>query len=92
MVMQRAEKLSITLPSEMVRVVRGKVSAGTFGSTSEVIRAALRAWLENEKRLQILDDAIAEGIADAKAGRVFSVDDVRATLIARPEKTVSSLE
>lgn len=60
-----AEKLSITLPAEMVRVIREKVASGAYGSTSEVIRDALRNWLERDRRLAALDTAIANGIADS---------------------------
>lgn len=83
--MQRVEKLSITLPTEMARLVREKVSSGAYGSTSEVIRTALRGWIEDQKRLKVLDDAIAEGIADARAGRIHSIDEVRTTLRAARE-------
>jgi antitoxin ParD1/3/4 len=78
--MQAAEKLSITLPAEMVRVIREKVTAGAYGSNSEVIREALRAWMEREQRLVSLDAAIARGVADADAGRVQDLDIVRAEL------------
>lgn len=37
-----AEKLSITLPAEMVRLIREKVDLGAYASNSEVIREALR--------------------------------------------------
>ena len=78
--MHNAEKLSITLPYEMACAIRDKVSAGAYGSNSEVIREALRGWMEQERRLQTLDAAIARGIADADAGRVHSIDDVRAEM------------
>ena len=74
--MQMAEKLSITLPAEMAKAVREKVSAGFYASNSEIIREALRGWLDNEKKLQALDKDIAEGIADIEAGRVRPLDDV----------------
>jgi antitoxin ParD1/3/4 len=80
---QKAEKLSITLPAEMVRMIREKVSSGAYGSNSEVIREAMRAWLERERRLAVLDSAIARGVADADAGRVQGVDEVRAELRER---------
>jgi antitoxin ParD1/3/4 len=83
--MQAAEKLSITLPPEMVRAIREKVRAGTYGSNSEVIREALRAWMERERRLATLDASIARGVADADAGRVKDVDVVRADLQKRFE-------
>jgi antitoxin ParD1/3/4 len=80
---QNAEKLSITLPAEMVRVIREKVASGAYGSNSEVIRDALRGWLERDRRLTALDTAIANGIADAEAGRVQPIDAVREDLRVR---------
>jgi antitoxin ParD1/3/4 len=78
--MQSAEKLSITLPAEMVRVIRDKVSTGAYSSNSEVIREALRGWMERERRLEMLDRAIAQGVADAEAGRTQAIDEVRAEI------------
>ena len=78
--MSNAEKLSITPPSEMVRVIRGRVSAGAYGSNSEVIRQALREWMDREQRLGRLDDAIALGMVDAEVGRAEDIDSVRAAL------------
>jgi antitoxin ParD1/3/4 len=75
--MQAAEKLSITLPAEMVRVIRDKVSTGAYSSNSEIIREALRGWMERERRLELLDRAIAQGIADAEAGQTQEIDQVR---------------
>lgn len=78
--METAEKLSITLPAEMVRVIRKKVSTGAYGSNSEVIREALRGWMERERRLVALDASIARGVADAEAGRVQDIESVRTEL------------
>jgi antitoxin ParD1/3/4 len=61
----------------MVRVIREKVASRAYGSNSEVIRDALRGWLECDRRLAALDTAIANGIADAEAGRVQPIDAVR---------------
>ena len=78
--MQTAEKLSITLPPEMVRIIRAKVGTGAYGSNSEVIREALRGWMEREQRLATLDAAIARGVADADAGRMQELGTVREEL------------
>ena len=78
--MQPAEKLSITLPAEMARMIRDKVSTGVYGSNSELIREALRGWMEREQRLLALDTAIARGVADSEAGRVAELAAVRAEL------------
>jgi antitoxin ParD1/3/4 len=80
--MQSAEKLSITLPPEMVQIIRAKVSSGGYGSNSEVIREAMRGWIERERQLMALDRAIMRGIDDAQAGRVESIAEVRAALRA----------
>ena len=74
---QIAEKLSITLPTEMVRIIREKVGNGTYASNSEVIREAMRGWMEKENRLIALDAAIARGLADAEVGRVQDTETVR---------------
>jgi len=39
-----AEKLSITLPAEMARMIRREVESGAYSSNSEVIREAIRLW------------------------------------------------
>ncbi len=68
--MERAEKLSITLPASLARVVRESVESGEYASNSEVIRTALRAWQarELERLLPGLDlkAAIEEAINDPR--------------------------
>jgi len=81
--MATAEKLSITLPAEMVRVIRERVGTGAYGSNSELIREALRGWMEREQRLVVLDTAIARGLADADAGRVQDIGMVREEMRSR---------
>lgn len=46
----KAEKISITLPSDMLNTIKAKVGAGAFGSTSEVIREAMRIWQRREEQ------------------------------------------
>ena len=81
--MATAEKLSITLPAEMVRMIRERVGTGAYGSNSELIREALRGWMEREQRLVVLDTAIARGLADADAGRVQDIGMVREEMRSR---------
>lgn len=78
--MQSAEKLSITLPPEMAAFIRRKVESGLYGSNSEIIREALRGLMERERRLEQLDGAIAQGLADAEAGLVQEIEAVRQEL------------
>lgn len=65
-----AEKLSITLPPQMVEAIREKVASGAFASTSEVIREAVRVWQrreqEHEERLAAIRARIERSLADPR--------------------------
>lgn len=68
--MQTVERLSITLPTEMARMIRAKVEQGGYASNSEVIREAMRVWQEQlqmrEQRLDLIRAKIAEADADPR--------------------------
>lgn len=82
------ERLTITLPADMVGLVKGAVDEGDYASTSEVIREALRDWkLRRELRLGQLAELrtdIARGLADVAEGRIADFDASR--IIARGRK------
>jgi antitoxin ParD1/3/4 len=91
--MQNVERLSITLPSDMVRLIRSRVEEGGYASNSEVIREAMRAWQEQEQlraqRLAAVRARIAEAdaetappLSDAEVERHFAERLVR-SLAAR---------
>ena len=75
------EKFSITLPGEMARVIHARVDSGDYGSVSEVIREALRTWLQRERRMAALDAALARGIGELDAGAGQDADAVRKDLL-----------
>jgi antitoxin ParD1/3/4 len=77
---QPFEKFSVTLPGEMARVIHERVNSGDYGSVSEVIRDAMRAWLQRERRLAALDAALARGIAELDAGQGQDAEQVRKEL------------
>jgi antitoxin ParD1/3/4 len=77
--MQTVERLSITLPAEMAKLIRAKVEEGRYASNSEVIREALRAWQEQEQlRARNLDDMRAK-IAEADADPRPSLTEAEVT-------------
>ncbi len=80
---QNFEKFSVTLPGEMARVIHERVSSGNYGSVSEVIREAMRAWLQRERRLAALDAALARGVAELDAGQGQDLEQVRKELRER---------
>ncbi|MBN9551374.1 MAG: type II toxin-antitoxin system ParD family antitoxin [Alphaproteobacteria bacterium] len=71
--MESAEKLSITVTPAMARMIRERVEDGSFGSASEVIRAALRAFQREEEEH-------AERMASIRARVKASIDDRRPNL------------
>jgi antitoxin ParD1/3/4 len=68
-------------------VVVKLVASGRYNSKSEVIREGIRLVEEREKRLILLDEALAAGLADAEAGRVIPAEDVFAELRALAAET-----
>ena len=81
--MQNVERLSITLPTDMARMIRSRVKEGGYASNSEVIREAMRAWQEQEQlraqRLATVRAKIAEAdsetappLSDAEVDRHFA--------------------
>eukprot|EP01037_Dinobryon_pediforme_P017088 gene17088-17278_t len=61
-------------------VIDRLVKSGRYNSKSEVLREGVRLIDEREKRLAVLDAALARGLADAEAGRVHAAEDVFADL------------
>jgi antitoxin ParD1/3/4 len=68
--MKMAEKLSITLPAEMVSAINGQVKEGRFASVSEVLREAVRTWMRQEEehaeRIASIRSRIDRSLADPR--------------------------
>lgn len=83
--MSVAEKLSITLPSEMASMVRDKVLSGVYSSNSEVIRDALRLLQEQDllkaQKLAVLKEKLERSINDG--GSALDEEEVFADLETR---------
>ena len=90
--MDTAEKLSITLPPEMVRTIKERVQAGAYGSTSEVIREAVRVWQRQEEehaeRLASIRARVQRSLADERPD--VSMADAYERLAALHGSTVKS--
>ncbi|MER8597162.1 type II toxin-antitoxin system ParD family antitoxin [Mesorhizobium sp. M0904] len=71
--MESAEKLSVTVTPAMARMIREKVEDGSYGSASEVVRAALRAFQREEEEH-------AERMASIRARVKASIEDTRPNL------------
>lgn len=73
--MATAEKISITLTPEMNRIIKKRVKAGDFASSSELIREALRVWQKREEQH-------LESLAAIRAHLQAAIDDPRASVSA----------
>lgn len=89
--MATVEKISVSLPPEMLALVHQAVSTGEYSSSSEVIREALRAWKHErtlrQQALEELRSAIREGINSGPVEN-FNVEELiaRAKTLRRAEK------
>lgn len=63
--------------------VDGLVRDGRFETRTDVLREGVRLVRERESWQKMVDEAVAEGLADIDAGRVHSLEDVRAEMIER---------
>jgi antitoxin ParD1/3/4 len=65
--MPTVEKISIALPSEMVKWIREAVDSGEYASASEVVRDALRIW-KRERNARVLA-TVKRGLKESAAGK-----------------------
>lgn len=68
-----AQNTSISLGNYFDDFVKSKVNKGRYKNVSEVIRAGLRLLEEHENEVQILKDAIQEGV-DSGIAEDFNPD------------------
>jgi antitoxin ParD1/3/4 len=80
--MAELERLTITMPTDLVAVVKTAVAEGDYASTSEVVREALRDWkikrAIRHEEIAALKADIDRGLADVAAGRLaeFNADQI----------------
>jgi antitoxin ParD1/3/4 len=67
------------------RSVERLVASGRYHLKSEVLREGVRLVEEREKRLELLNAALARGVADADAGHLKPVRDVFERLTTKYE-------
>ena len=77
--------ISADLGPQLERFVAKLVETGRYNSKSEVLREGIRLIQERETRLSVLDQALAQGMADAEAGHVKPMSDVVTRLEAKYE-------
>lgn len=77
-----SKNTSIALGAPFQEFARRKVESGEFGSTSEVVREAMRRFMADEVKLEALRAAIQEGI-DSGPAEPFDFDEFIAEMKSR---------
>ncbi len=57
-----SKNTSIALGAPFIEFARKKVESGEFGSTSEVVREAMRKFMHEDTKYQALERALQEGL------------------------------
>ena len=65
--MSALQKITISLPDEMLAEIKAAVAAGEFTNTSEAIRDALRHWRRARTVIALNDDALRQMVVDGRA-------------------------
>jgi Predicted transcriptional regulators containing the CopG/Arc/MetJ DNA-binding domain and a metal-binding domain len=64
--MSTIEKITISLPAELLAEVRAAVEAGEFSNTSEVVRDALRQWRRARRVIALNDDELRRLVTEGR--------------------------
>lgn len=78
--MSKLERITITMPEEMAAKMRAAVEAGTYATTSEIVREALRDWAEERERRALALEKIRSLIAEGEASESLPAEAVFAEL------------
>lgn len=65
--MSELDKITISLPREMLVEIKEAVAAGEFTNTSEAIRDALRHWRRSRTVIAMSDEELRHLVAEGRA-------------------------
>ncbi|MCP4720655.1 MAG: type II toxin-antitoxin system ParD family antitoxin [Desulfobacteraceae bacterium] len=63
---KKAERITITLPPDMLASIKKEVRSGSYASTSELIREAMRMWQKREEEHKARISLIRERLAHSE--------------------------
>lgn len=65
--MGKLEKITISLPAEMLAEIKKAVRAGEFTNTSEALRDAIRGWFRARTVIALSDAELRRLVAEGRA-------------------------
>jgi len=66
--MSKLERITVTMPAEMAAKLRAAVEEGSYATSSEIVREAVRAWVEKEERREVALSTFRAEIEKGLAG------------------------
>ena len=48
--MSKLERITVTMPAEMAAKLRAAVDEGSYATSSEIVREAVRAWVDKQEQ------------------------------------------
>ena len=78
--------MNVSLTPELERFVEETVASGRYSSASEVVRASLRRFEEEESWKAYAKSRISEGLLDVGAGRTVSREELLSEIKQRRRK------
>ena len=86
----KAEKISITLPPDMLSYIKNNVQAGQYSSTSELIREAVRLWQQKQEEHTAKIEAIRARLdRSANSGTPIPMEEAFDRIRAMHEQRMS---
>ncbi len=74
--MGKLERITVTMPEEMAAKLRAAVDSGSYATTSEVVREALRGWSDEQDRREDYNRTMRAMLDEARKGPRHSADEV----------------
>ena len=81
--MGKLERITVTMPQEMAARLRAAVDEGSYATSSEIVREAVRAWADGRDREEAENTAMRAMLDRARAGKRLSADEVFARVRER---------
>tara|TARA_R110002072_G_scaffold15856_34_gene62911 strand:- start:3762 stop:4049 length:288 start_codon:yes stop_codon:yes gene_type:complete len=81
--MGKLERITVTMPQEMAARLRAAVEEGSYATSSEIVREAVRTWADERDREEAENTAMRAMLDRARAGKRLSADEVFARVRER---------